>query len=490
MDKNQYTEIAAKFLSEVERELYMVGAGRKEQLQLAAIFERYPDLFSREVTQVRLHERSSDSESTVARYLAAFAADGYMENVVKTLSEEITNEELGATVEWDGEELPFRQVDSVLGQEPDPTRRHELYQRQMAVTGRLHGRRIERLGRLHQEATSLGFPGYAELYDDLKGLQLSSLSEAMSRLLSATESAYTERLEDTLATAHVDPGTADVSDIAYCFRAAEFDRYFPGNRMVPSLQRTMAGMRLLKGDDFGFTLDIEPRPKKSPRAFCSPVLVPQEVYLVIKPQGGSDDYDSFFHEAGHAMHFSRIAPEAPWALRCLGDTDITETYAFLFHYLVHNSRWLRDVLGLPLAAAEEFRRFVLFKKTWFLRRYGAKLHYEMTLHSGDPAETCEAYVPTLANALQVRIAGEKRLSDVDDGLYVAQYLRAWIFEAMLRRFLEAELGESWWTNPDAGWFLRDWWRRGQALPISELAREIGYEGLDAGPLVEELTEAW
>ena len=190
------------------------------------------------------------------------------------------------------------------------------------------------------------------------------------------------------------------------------------------------------------------------------------------------------------MHYSRIAPEAPWALRCLGDTDITETYAFLFHYLVHNSRWLRDVLGLPLAAAEEFRRFVLFKKTWFLRRYGAKLHYEMTLHSGDPAETCEAYVPTLANALQVRIAGERRLSDVDDGLYVAQYLRAWIFEAMLRRFLEGELGESWWTNPDAGWFLRDWWRRGQALPISELAREIGYEGLDAGPLVEELTEAW
>jgi len=219
-DRRRFTEIAAKFLSEVERELYMVGAGRKEQLELAAIFERYPGLFSHETTQALLHERTSGSEPTVARYLAAFAADGYLENTVKTLSEEITNEELAATVEWDGEELPYRQVSSVLGQEPDPTRRHDLYQRQMAVTRRQHGQRMERMGRLHQEARSLGFSGYAELYDDLKGLQLSTLSQAMSQLLSATEAAYSERLEYVLATAHVEPGSADVSDIVYCFRAA------------------------------------------------------------------------------------------------------------------------------------------------------------------------------------------------------------------------------------------------------------------------------
>jgi hypothetical protein len=220
------------------------------------------------------------------------------------------------------------------------------------------------------------------------------------------------------------------------------------------------------------------------------VLVPEEVYLVIKPQGGNDDYDSFFHEAGHATHYSRISPAVPWTLRHLGDTDITETYAFLFHYLVHNPRWLRDVMGLPLSAAEEFRHFVLFKKTWFLRRYAAKLHYELTLHGGDPSETCEAYAPTLAQAMQVHIASENSLADVDDGFYVAQYLRAWIFEAMLRRFLETELGETWWASRETGWFLREWWWRGQKLPLSGLAGEIGYEGLDARPLIGELLEEW
>ncbi|MDH7487075.1 MAG: hypothetical protein QHJ81_12460 [Anaerolineae bacterium] len=488
MDSEEFIEQAEAFLTELEREHYLVGAGRKEQLEIAAIFDRYPQLFSREAVAACLQEQAGAADPVAARYLAAFAADGYLEQAVKALSEEITNRELAATVEWDGEALPYRQVRTVLAQEPDQARRHGLHCRQLAVTARQHDLRAGRFRRLHQEAVSLGFENYTALCETLKGLELPALAEAMGLLLEQTEAAYAGRLEEALLAAGVTPDTADVSDILYCFRAAQFDRYFPADEMGRSLHRTMSGLGLVKGDDFGFILDLEPRPKKSPRAFCAAVRVPDEVYLVIKPQGGSDDYDSFFHEAGHATHYSRIAPDVPWPLRRLGDSDITESYAFLFHYLVHNPRWLRDVLGLPLSVAEEFRRFALFKKTWFLRRYAAKLRYELILHEGDPAETCQAYVDTLTEALQVEIAPENSLADVDDGFYVAQYLRAWIFEAMLRRFLEEELGEAWWGNRDAGWFLRDAWRRGQALPLTALAREIGYDRLDARPLVEELLE--
>jgi len=490
MNTEQFIKQAEPFLIEMEREFYLVGSGRKEQLEIAPIFARYPELFSREMVEAQLAERERAADPVASRYLAAFAADGYLEKAVKTLSEEITNAELKATVEWDGQELPYRQVRLVLAQEPDQSRRHDLYRRQLAVTAQQHDMRAERFRQLHKEATSLGFEGYIALCETLKGLELPALAEAMSWLLEESEDAYAERLEETLLAAGADPGRADVSDLIYCFRAVQFDRYFPADGMVRSLHRTMVGLGLVKDDDFGFILDLEPRPKKSPRAFCSPVRVPDEVYLVIKPQGGSDDYDAFFHEAGHATHYSRISPDVPWPLRCLGDSDITESYAFLFQHLLHSSHWLRDVLGLPLRVAEEFRRFVLFKKLWLLRRYAAKLHYELRLHAGDPAETCDAYVPTLTEALLVEIAPENALADVDDGFYVAQYLRAWIFEAMLRRFLEEELGETWWRNRDAGWLLRDWWWQGQARPLSALAREIGYEQLDARPLVEELLTLW
>jgi hypothetical protein len=459
-------------------------------MEIAAIYARYPELFEPQSAQARLAEHTQSASDVEARYLALFAVDGYLEDQVKELTEEITNTELSATVPWDGEDIPFRQVRSVLAQERDQARRHDLHGRQMAVVSQVHDRRTERFQNLHEEARSLGFEGYSTLYDGLKGLGLPDLSEAMSTLLSETEAVFGQRLEGALSSIGVHPDSADTSDIAFSFRAQQFDRYFPSERMVRSLLRTMAGLGLMKGDDFGFHLDITPRPKKSSRAFCSPITVPEEVYLVIKPQGGSDDYDSLFHEAGHASHYSRVSPDLSWAMRCLGDTDITESYAFLFHYLVHNARWLRDVLGLPLSAAEEYRSFVLFKKTWFLRRYAAKLHYELVLHSDDPAKTCEVYEPTLHQALQVRIAPEMSLADVDDGFYVAQYLRAWVFEAMLRRFLEQEFGASWWTSRDAGWLLRDWWWRGQQLPLAELAQEIGYEGLDTRPLMEELLGLW
>jgi len=490
MDKQQYISHSERFLAELEREYYLVGSGQKEQMEIAAIYARFPELFELPSVQACLSEHTQSSSDVEARYLALFAVDGYMEDRVKAHTEEIANQELSATVPWEGEDLPLQQVRSVLAQEPDQDRRHDLHSRQLSVVWQQQPQRVERLQRLHEEAESLGFEGYTRLYDGLKGLGLSDLAEAMSVLLSETEAVYGRRLEATLAGASVHPDSADTSDVSFCFRAQHFDRYFASDSMVPSLQRTMSGLGLMKSDDFGFNLDITPRPKKSPRAFCSPIGVPDEVYLVIKPHGGSDDYDSLFHEAGHASHYSRVSADLPWSMRCLGDTDITESYAFLFHYLVHNARWLRDVLGLPLSIAEEYRSFVLFKKTWFLRRYAAKLHYELVLHSDDPAKTYEVYEPTLQQALQVRIPPENSLADVDDGFYVAQYLRAWVFEAMLRRFLEQEFGESWWTNRDAGWLLRDWWHRGQQRPLRELAQEIGFDGLDTQPLLEELMGVW
>jgi len=144
MDTDQFIEQAEAFLIEIEREFYLVGSGRKEQLEIASIFDRYPGLFSHQTVEARLTKRAQAAEPVAARYLATFAADGYMENTVKAISEEITNRELAATVQWDGEELPYRQVRTVLAQETDQARRHDLHHRQLAVTAQQHDRRAER----------------------------------------------------------------------------------------------------------------------------------------------------------------------------------------------------------------------------------------------------------------------------------------------------------------------------------------------------------
>ena len=87
-------------------------------------------------------------------------------------------------------------------------------------------------------------------------------------------------------------------------------------------------------------LDLESRPGKTPRAFCAPVVPPDEVYLVLTPIGGREDYAILFHEGGHAEQFAHMAPELPFEFRCLGDAAATEVFAFLLQHLTDDPAWL------------------------------------------------------------------------------------------------------------------------------------------------------
>ena len=93
-------------------------------------------------------------------------------------------------------------------------------------------------------------------------------------------------------------------------------------------------------------LDTEQRPLKSPRAFCAPVHVPDEVYLVIPRHGGRDDYAALFHEAGHTEHYAHVDASLPFEYRHLGDNSVTEGFAFLLEHLTEDPAWLEATLGV------------------------------------------------------------------------------------------------------------------------------------------------
>ena len=59
-------------------------------------------------------------------------------------------------------------------------------------------------------------------------------------------------------------------------------------------------------------LDTGEREGKRSRAFCAPVRVPDEVYLVLRPHGGQTDWNTFLHELGHALHFAYMRPDLPF----------------------------------------------------------------------------------------------------------------------------------------------------------------------------------
>jgi hypothetical protein len=278
------------------------------------------------------------------------------------------------------------------------------------------------------------------------------------------------------------------ADLAYVLRGKEYDDWFPRRELVPTLVATLRTLGFDLEEQSNIKLDVEPRSTKSPRAFCAPILVPTDVRLVLQPIGGHQDYDTILHEAGHAEHFGNVDPTLPFAYRWLGDSSITEGYAFLLQYLTTDPVWLRKQLRYD--SPDEFRRFALFQKLQLLRRYSTKLFYEQELkRAEEPEPLAERYADLFTHHLLVRYFPDEYLADVDDGLYAAQYLRAWSFEAQLRDFLRREYDEEWFRAPRAGRFIRDLWREGQKYNADELVKFMGYDELSPELLLGEIREA-
>ncbi len=477
----EFEREAEAFHEEIERELYLVGAGWKGEMALAPIYQRYAHLFTLDAARRSL-EGTKDKEG---RYVAEFVTLNWLENEAKNLTEEIVNFTLQATVEWDGQRVPYRNLRILVANEPEMERRHRLDELRRETTSMANPQRAERLDLLHREAKRLGFSDYVEFCDGLRGLRLTWLSEQMRSLLKETREPYFSSLDFLLDLIGVPGGEATTADILYLFRAPQFDTYFPAERMVPSLVDSLAGLGIDLYRQKNLELDTEPRPLKSPRAFCVAIRVPDEVKLVIKPQGGREDYESLFHEAGHAEHFANTRSDLPFAFRRLGDNSVTEGYAFLLAYLLVNRRWLSRILGVD--EGEGYLRLAHFNKLYFLRRYASKLLYEEVLHR-DMAGAEERYADILGENLGVDVGPEYYLEDVDDAFYCAQYLRAWIFEVQMHRYLEERFGRLWFMSPEAGRYLVSLWEHGQEFIVEELAADMGYDGLELWPLLEELIE--
>lgn len=473
---------AEEFATELSREYYLNYAGLKDRLDIAPIYERHASLFDRATVDALLAAADCDPRVPELRW---FVVEGYLDQAAKELTERIAERETSDTVEWDSRQVPYRSIPPLVMNEPDPDRRRRLERLRVEATGAQNPLREARWDLLYARARALGFAHYRDLCDRLGRLSLRHLNRMAQRFLWDGESRYRELLEQRLRGVGVDPSTAEKSDLSFLFRSPEFDRWFTKDRMLAALDDTLRGLGIDPAAQPNISRDTEARPRKSPRAFCSAIRVPDEIVLVINPHGGHDDYRALFHEAGHAEHFGLTDRSLPFTHRGLGDNSITEGFAFVLEHVVYNPEWLRSHLGV--SDPGEYVALSRFQKLYMLRRYAAKLAYEMELHADDNVRGhSKHYADMLTAHLGVRYAPEDYLFDVDDAFYAARYLRAWIFEAQVRRMLEDRWGPAWFASKEAGAELRKLWSWGQRYTADELVRELGLGSLDIAPLAEEL----
>jgi len=491
LDLGAYRDEAEAFLERVEREYYLQGAGHKPELELEPIYAQHAGLFGADrVAALRdLAAAATGEDARRLRYLTQFALDGLLGTLTRAEAEEAARLESSLEVELDKGAVPFRQASVVQANEPDAERREELQRGQDALTEeRITPVLLAALERSHAACRELGWDGYAAAYADLRQVDFAALERQTNAVLAATADAYPRAMSSRLAAAGLPEfGALRRSDLPRFFRAAQLDAGFDADLLRSSFAETVAGLGIDLDAQANVHLDTEPRPTKSPRAFCSALRVPDEVYLVIAPVGGRDDFGAIMHEGGHTEHYANVDRELAFEYRYLGDNAVTESFAFLFERLTESPAWLADRLpGTDAAAVVEHSR-----AAWLvlLRRYCAKLAYERELHADSPALAAmpARYAELLGGATGVSWPRATWLADVDSGFYVVCYLRAWALETHWRRALRERFGERWYAAPEAGAWLRELWRHGQRLAAEELLDETLGETLDFGPLVDELT---
>jgi hypothetical protein len=484
----------ASFHTAYMREHYLFLSGQKNTLQLEPIYDRYGDLFSGD-TVARLKQALDETpehfetERAAIRRLYTLAVEQFLENSVKELTRQISEYEAGATIRVLDREMTFQDSAVATSSERDREMRSAIYGKRLGVIEASNDLRAERLGKLHDTARALGHASYAALFEELRRLNYETVARAAEALLARTESLYVARLSEALKR-DLNLGIEEAArpDSMYFTHLTGYDERFPADRLLEVYGETMAGLGIRVQSQKNIAIDKEPRPRKSPRAFCLPVSVPNDIRLVIRPVGGQTDYQALFHESGHAQHYAWASEALRPEFRHTGDYALTETYAFLFNHLISDGSWLASFLGFQ--EHREFIRSVMLARLVTVRRHVAKLIYERELHgAGDLARSADVYASLQTEATKFRTEPAEFLYDLDDSFYSASYVRAWAFEVALREHLKSRFGRRWWASLRAGGFLKEIWETGDRYTVDEMASQIGIGPITFDPLIDEFNQA-
>ena len=480
-----YRDDADRFIAELDEEYYLHFAGLKERLELEPIYDRHQELTKLEWAQ-GLGE-SVDGDRRV-RELWRFACEGHLGSLTKEHSERLAALETELEAEVDGDKVGYRMLRPTIANTEDRAKRRRLDEARTGLTEEhLNPIYLDAVEISQETVPKLGSPTYVDLYRRF-GYRLDDLADQCRAVLADTEKLFVDAT-DKLFRDRIGLGLDEAKrwDVSRVFRAQNWDEFFPADKMVPALEATLADFGIDLRSQENVHLDLEQRPSKSPRAFCAPIEVPGKVMLVIQPIGGADDWRALFHEAGHTEHFAHTSPDLAMEERRLGDNAVTEGWAMLLQHLTDEPAWLTR--RLDVGRPEEFGREGATHLLYFVRRYCAKLLYELEFHAADDATALRPrYVELLGDALKVEPSDTDYLADIDSGFYVTEYLRSWAFEAQLRAHLRERFGNTWFAKREAGSLLRELWSEGQRINADELLKDVTGAELEMAAVADRVGE--
>jgi hypothetical protein len=482
-----------RYLYERSEEWRAVRVGEKEVSEQAEIVRRYADLFTREQLEALRgaeNDASGDEREQLYRLRKTCEA-GLIAQQLAEREDELENKLLAERLTFQNEEMPLRTAQAKLALLTAYEDREELGRLHADASARFNPDRLELMTsseELERDLTGTADP--VERTEEEKAISLHGLSRALHAASDEASGAFEtlrERWFTKLLGKH--PEVPSSYHVAYMRRLSPLESTYTKERATEICLETLRELGFDLPAQTNIRLDLDDRPQKSPRACVIASDPPQVVHLITRAQGGLHDYQAFLHEAGHALHYGGCDPALPYTYRRISrDHALTEIYSYIVEAISREPEWHQRHFGLSAAEAEENAEATMFLEALLFRRYEAKLRFELDFWSrfADDGGTPDGYEEYLTAATGVRYRRKAYLSDMDAGFYSADYLRAWIRSAQLRRHLVREVGVDWWRNAGTGELLRELFREGTKPASEEIAARIGFDPLDTRPLVDEL----
>jgi hypothetical protein len=282
-------------------------------------------------------------------------------------------------------------------------------------------------------------------------------------------------------------------------RKAEYydDFYFFRNRVYADLEKELVGVNptaqvihTLATMQFNLSsihIDMEQRKNKYPSPICFFVQVPNDIRVLYKSESPYFDLQGCYHEMGHALHASSISAEAEYWNRYGFSMGIAEIFSIFLERLTKNWKYLSSLGIKNNYILEEIEARSKFMDLFFVTFYTANSlmkaefwHKKLSIENAS-----DLYARLIKEYTGFEMPGEYWMLHhilPDAIMYVPSYLIAAVRAVELDHHLQDRFGEKWWTQVEAGKYLREIIQPGAAINLSTFSR------LDSSLFMNELID--
>jgi hypothetical protein len=468
---------------------WQYGAGLRPGRSLVTLYdEDFPDFTS---TDLFLDLRAADdADPRRVRALSALLASAYLEGRTREFASRAARFQATAELEWEGQHIPWREAPAHWTQLPEVSRRHALAE---AWRSALKSELNPLLERWHEalraQLTPLGANDWLSFWAELRVIDLAADARLSTSVLDQSADVFGHALSVYLGQLALPIDDVWSVDVDWAMRAQRFDSTFTEIGRMPLLVRAFRDLGIEIEAQSGLHMDATPVPGLQVVA----VDVPNEVHVLQRLGGGYQDVLRSLHGLATAEHLVQTDATLPAWQRWLGDPTPTIGSGLLMEGLGRDKVWLAN--RLDFVSSTDY--LVISHLAWLyrVRRAAAGVLYEHRMWQVEPGGSLAAdFEVDYGSALRTRYFGDDYMlplleapwSTMNSGLR----LRAEVFAAHVRAYLEREFDEEWWRSPRAARFLsQELWRPGRRHTAEELLGFMGFvEGFDTSVLLQQMND--